>query len=118
SSDFLTKLSAANSFYPGLGSGGGIVAKTLGALVSAVIWAISIAVWAMVGIMRAVSGVLNLNLGMLAQFPLAGILGLGAILAAIGTFSAARSRAAGIGIFGGLLAVGAYALIVHPWLTG
>jgi len=118
SSDFLTKLSATNSFYPGFGSGSGIVAKTLGALVSAVIWAISIAVWAMVGLMRAVSGVLNLNLGMLAQFPLAGTLGLGAVLAAVGTFSAARSRAAGIGIFGGLLALGAYALIVHPWLTG
>ena len=118
SSDFLTKLSASSSFYPGLGSGGGIVAKTLGAVVSAVIWTISVAVWAMVAVMRAVSGVLNLNLGMLAEFPLASTLGLGALLAALGTFSAARSRAAGIGIFGGLLAIGAYALIVHPWLTG
>ncbi|GAB1361768.1 hypothetical protein MASR1M32_10040 [Rhodobacter sp.] len=45
-------------------------------------------------------------------------LGLGALLAAVGTFNAARSRAAGIGIFGGLLAIGAYAILVHPWLTG
>jgi general L-amino acid transport system permease protein len=116
STDFLTKLSAA-SFYPGFGENGGIIAKSLGALLSAVIWVVSMVVWAMVALMRGISWVLNLNLSMLWDVPYASIIGLGAILAAIGTFNAARSRAAGIGIFGGLLAIGAYWIFAHPWLV-
>jgi hypothetical protein len=93
------------------------VAKTLGALVSAAIWVISVVVWGLVALMRWVSWVLNLNVSMLWNFPFASTLGVGALLAAIGTFQAARSRAAGIGGFGGLLALGGYLLFVHPWLT-
>ena len=116
SADFLTKLSAA-SFYPGWGENGGLIAKSLGALVSAVIWVVSMVVWGMVALMRGISWVLNLNLSMLWDFPYASTFGLGALLAAIGTFNAARNRAAGIGIFTGLLAIGAYWLFVHPWLV-
>jgi general L-amino acid transport system permease protein len=116
SADFLAKFSAAD-FYPGIGQDGGLVAKTLGALVSAAIWVISVVVWGLVALMRWVSWVLNLNVSMLWNFPFASTLGVGALLAAIGTFQAARSRAAGIGGFGGLLALGGYLLFVHPWLT-
>ncbi|MDQ2067481.1 amino acid ABC transporter permease [Xinfangfangia sp. CPCC 101601] len=117
SADFLTKISAANSFYPGWGAESGILVKLLGAIVSAVVWVISMLVWAMVAVMRAISATLDLNLGMIFGGTLASFLGLGAILAGLGTFRAARSRAAGLGILGGLLALGAYFVILHPLVT-
>ncbi|MEZ5798787.1 MAG: ABC transporter permease subunit [Paracoccaceae bacterium] len=114
--DFLGKMSGAD-FYPGFGQNGGVIAKSLGAVVSAVIWAISMLVWAIVAVLRWVNYALNLNLSQLFSFPYASALSLGAVLAAIGTFSAARSRAAGIGIFGGLVAIGAYWVLAHPSVT-
>lgn len=117
STGFLKTLSSANSFYPGLGENAGLLGKSLGALVSAVIWVVAMLVWALIAVMRVVSGVLDLNLSMVADFPFASLLSLGGVLAAIGIFNAARSRAAGIGILGGLLAIGAYGMFVHPWLV-
>ncbi len=116
SADFLAKLSDA-SFYPGIGADAGPLAKALGAVVSALIWVVSMVVWGLVALMRAVSWVLNVNLGQFADLPYAGYFGIGAILAGIGVFSAAVNRAGGIGIFGGLVALGAYAALAHDWLV-
>ena len=130
SADFLVKLSSVRSFYPGWGEDAGLVGRSLGAVASGLIWLVSMGVWAMVGVMRAISWTLNLNLGMLIEVSEAptstlgkllviipGIIGVGALLAAFGIFRAARSRTAGLGIIGGPLAIGAYAIFVHPWLT-
>jgi general L-amino acid transport system permease protein len=116
SADFLSKLSNA-SFWPGLGAEAGPVGKGLGMVVSALVWAVSMVVWGLVALMRAVSWVLNVNAGQLADLPYIGYVGVGAILAAVGAYSAAMNRAAGIGIFGGLVALGAYVVIVHDWLV-
>ena len=115
SADFLGKMSGAD-FYPGFGADSGPLAKVLGAVISAAIWIISMVVWVLVGVLRWVSYVLNLNLSMIADFRFAGLFSLGAVLAAIGTFKAARSRAAGIGIFIGLLGIGTYWVLAHPWV--
>ncbi len=100
SADFLAKLSNA-SFYPGFGAEAGALGKGLGAVVSALVWAVSMVVWGLVALMRAVSWVLNVNAGQMIDLPYAGYFGIGAILAGIGVFSAAFNRAGGIGIFGG-----------------
>ncbi len=114
--DFLRKMSEAD-FYPGFLSDSGPLLKALGAVVSAAIWVISIAVWALVALLRGVSYVLNLNLSMIWDFRFAEVFGIGALLAAIGTFNAARSRAAGVGIFIGLLGIGAWWVLAHPFVV-
>lgn len=65
SADFLGKMSGAD-FYPGFGADSGPLAKVLGAVISAAIWIISMVVWVLVGVLRWVSYVLNLNLSMIA----------------------------------------------------
>ncbi len=117
SADFLSQLNAGD-FWPGFGETAGPLGKALGYALSAVIWAVSMLVWALVGLMRGVSWVLNLNLGQLSEVPNAGLAGIGSALAALAVFTAARSRAAGIGIFGGLVALGAYAALAHGPVVG
>ncbi|MFZ1467781.1 MAG: amino acid ABC transporter permease [Paracoccaceae bacterium] len=113
SADFLTKMSGAQ-FYPGFLADSGYIAQAFGAVISSVLWAISMVAWALIAVLRWVSFVLDLNLSRVIDFPFAGYFGIGAILAGIGTFKAARSRAAGIGIFGGLAAIGVYWVLAHP----
>jgi general L-amino acid transport system permease protein len=117
SADFLAKLSGAD-FYPGFLSESGVVGYAFGAVVSALVWAVSMLVWGLVALLRAVSWALGLNLGQLSDLPHVGLVGIGSVLAAVGVFSAARSRTAGIGIFGGLAALAVYATFAHPWLVG
>jgi hypothetical protein len=115
STDFLTKLSGAD-FYPGFLSESGIVGRAFGAVVSALVWAVSM--WGLIALLRAVSWALGLNLGQVSDLPHVGLVGIGSVLAAVGVFSAARSRTAGIGIFGGLAALAVYLAFAHPWLVG
>ena len=116
SSDFLGKMSDAH-FYPAFLSGSGPLPKVIGALLSSVIWLISMIAWALIAILSAVSGVLHLNVSQLIDVPYAGYIGVGSVLAAIGAFNATRKRTAGIGIFGGIVAAGAYWVLAHPWIV-
>ncbi len=116
--DFLAQLNAAD-FWPGIGEeADGRLGRMLGYALSWLIWGVSMVVWGLVGLMRGVAWVLNLNLGQLSDVPNAGIAGLGAALAALAVFAAARNRTAGIGIFGGLVALGAYAALAHGPVVG
>ncbi|MCB6180032.1 amino acid ABC transporter permease [Rhodobacter sp. Har01] len=110
--DFLGKMAAAD-FYPGFFADSGPLAKAFGMLLSALVWAVSMAVWALVAGLRWVSYALNLNASQLVDFGFAPFIGIGAVLAAVGVFIAARNRAAGLGVFGGLLALGAYWMFAH-----
>jgi len=116
STDFLGKMSGAG-FYPGFGSDSGWAVKAIGALISAAIWIVAMVAWAMIGILSAVSTVLNLNISQLVEFPFAEFIGVGAVLAALGAFVAARNRTAGIGIFGGFVAIGVYWVLAHPLIV-
>lgn len=105
-------------FYPGYFAESGPILGLVGALLSGVVWLFAWIAWAIIGLVRAIGWVANLDLSLLIDNPYAAYISIGSVMAAVGGFFAARNRMAGVSIFAGLVVAAAYGLYLHPVVIG
>jgi len=121
STDFFGKLREA-TFWQGFGEGSGnLFARLFGLLASALVMAVIAAIWLLLAVMYVFSAVLNYNLADLGSLmgyetlpAWAGMISLGAVLAFVLVFVAARNRSVVIGVLAGLLAGGGWLIYQAP----
>lgn len=114
--DFLLQMSDVE-FYRTFFPDAGLLLSLFGFVLSAIVWVILEVIWGLMQVLHWVSYALNLNLSQLVTFPFAEFLGVGAIIAAMLVFNAARNLASGIGVFGAALSLAVFGMFAHGWLV-